>query len=43
MNDAGVLVKYLKRYIVTTNSDRNKMLSENLAMRLFGIDVPSHI
>jgi hypothetical protein len=43
MNDAGVWVKYLKQYIVTIDSNRNKILSKNLVMRLFDVDVPSHI
>jgi transposase InsO family protein len=40
MNEAGVWVKYRKRYKVTTDSNHNKPLFENLIKRQFDVDAP---
>jgi transposase InsO family protein len=40
MNEAGVRVKYRKKYKVTTDSNHNKPLFENLLKRQFDVDAP---
>ena len=40
MNEAGVWVKYRKKYKVTTDSNHNKPLFENLLKRQFDVDAP---
>lgn len=40
MNEAGVWVKYRKKYKVTTDSNHNSPLFENLLKREFDVDAP---
>jgi putative transposase len=40
MNEAGVWVKYRKKYKVTTDSNHNKPLFDNLLKRQFDVDAP---
>ena len=40
MKDAGVFVRYRKKYKVTTNSNHSKPLFENVLNRQFRVDEP---
>jgi len=40
MNEASVWVKYRKKYKITTDSNHNKPLFENLPKRQFDVDAP---
>jgi putative transposase len=41
MNEAGVWVKYRKKYKITTDSNHNKPLFDNLVKRQFDVDSPN--
>ena len=43
MNEADVWVKYRKKYKVTTDSNHNKPLFENLVKRQFDVDAPDQV
>ena len=43
MTEAGVWVKYRKKYKVTTDSNHNKPLFDNLVKREFDVDAPDQI
>jgi putative transposase len=43
MNEAGVWVKYRKKYKVTTDSNHNKPLFDNLVKRQFDVDAPNQV
>lgn len=43
MNEAGVWVKYRKKYKVTTDSNHNKPLFDNLVKRQFDVERPNQV
>jgi putative transposase len=43
MNEADVWVKYRKKYKVTTDSNHNKPLFDNLVNRQFDVDSPDQV
>ncbi|AGH47095.1 integrase catalytic subunit [Paraglaciecola psychrophila 170] len=43
MNEADVWVKYRKKYKVTTDSNHNKPLFDNLVKRQFDVDSPDQV
>jgi len=43
MREAGVWVRYRRRYRVTTNSDHRQPVFENRLERAFAVDAPDHV
>lgn len=43
MNEADVWVKYRKKYKITTDSNHNKPLFDNLVKRQFDVDSPDQV